>query len=67
MNGLQRAVVITGLAAMGLAACGDDTNTPAPSGTTPAPAGTEVMTDSTEVMTDETEVMTDESTATTGG
>ena len=59
VNGLKRAVVVTAIAAMGLVACGDDTNSPAPAATTPAPIGTEVMTDGTEVMTD--------GTTTTGG
>ena len=74
MNGLKRAVAIAVMAVVGLAACGDDTNSPAPAGTNPAPVGTEamtdkteVMTDSTEAMTDKTEVMTDASTSTTGG
>ena len=67
MNGLKRAVAIAVMAVIGLAACGDNTNSPAPAGSNPAPAGTEVMTDKTEVMTDNTEVMTDVSTTTTGG
>ena len=60
MNGLKRAVAIAVMAVVGLAACGDDTNSPAPAGSNPAPVGTEVM-------TDKTEVMTDVSTSTTGG
>ena len=60
MNGLKRAVAIAVMAVVGLVACGDDTNSPAPAGSNPAPVGTEVM-------TDKTEVMIDVSTSTTGG
>ena len=74
MNGMKRAVIITAMATIGLVACGDDNDTPAPAVTNPAPTGTEAMVDSTEamvdtteVMVDSTEVMVDESTATTGG
>ena len=47
-NGLKRAVLVTAIAAMGLVAYGDDTNSPAPAATNPAPIGTEVMTDGTD-------------------
>lgn len=58
MNGLKRAVVITAIAVMGLAACGDDSKSPV-GATTPAPVGTEAMTENTTAMTHDTAVMTE--------
>jgi hypothetical protein len=74
VNVLKRAVVITAVGIFGLAACGDDTKSPAPGATNPAPVGTAAMTDNTTAMTDNTTAMVDNTTAmvdqspsTTGG
>jgi hypothetical protein len=71
VNGLKRIAVIAAMATIGLVACGDDTNSPAPAGSNPAPVGTTAMVDNTTAMVDNTTAMVDDTTAmvddTTGG
>jgi hypothetical protein len=73
MNGLKRAVVVTAVGIIGLAACGDNTQSPARV-TNPAPLNTTAMVDNTTAMVDNTTAMVDNTTAmvdkspsTTGG
>ena len=66
MGALGAVLVIAALVSFGLAACGDDTKSPASPATTPA-VGTTAMVDHTTAMVDNTTAMVDGSTATTGG
>ena len=66
MNVLKRAMVMTAVGIFGLAACGDNTQSPA-GVTSPEPLSTEVMVDNTTAMVDNTTAMVDQSPSTTGG
>ena len=66
MKSLRYVGMITAIGTVGLAACGDDTKSPASPATTPA-VGTSAMVDNTTAMVDNMTAMNDGSTATTGG
>ena len=66
VKSLRYVAMITAIGTLGLAACGDDTKSPASPATTPA-VGTTAMVDHTTAMVDNTTAMVDGSTATTGG
>ena len=71
---LMYVAMITAIGTLGLAACGDDTKSPALPATTPVAVVTSAMVDNTTAMVDNTTAMVDNttamndgSTATTGG